>query len=182
MIRYFPITIKDLKGINMPQHRVKAKAVIKKKQQTKPKIVTALMFHKDRRGEVYEVALPKNDEPEPVGQYIFEGKYRDRNPVSGRTNYLESFELDNGDVIFMDECGSMNNSEKNKTVENFYGNLLLVGHNQHGKRADYKTPIEDFFKVLNRTIDAKNKSRTEFIEWAKSMGAKVHDGTEVTQP
>ena len=151
----------------MPQQR-KAKAFIK------PKIVTALMFDKDRRGEVYEVVLPKNDEPEPIGQYIFEGKYGKWNPVSGRANYLESFELDNGDVIFMDECGSMNNSEKNKTVENFYGNLLLVGHNQHGKRADYKTPIEDFFKVLNRTIDAKNKSRTEFIEWAKSMGAKVH--------
>ena len=162
----------------MPQHRVKAKAVIKKKKQTKsePKIVTALMFQKDRRGEVYEVVLPRNTEPKHIGQYIFDGKYGERNPVSGRTNFIESFELDNGDVIYMDECGSMNNSEKNQTVENFYGHLLLVGYNKQGHSTDYKTPIADFFEVLNRTIDAKNKSIQEFMEWAKSVGAKIHDG------
>ncbi len=161
----------------MPQKGNKAKARVKiVKTKSKPKIVTALLFRQDHRGEVMDVSLPRNTEPEPIGQYIFEGKYGKRNPVSGRTNYIETFELDNGDVIYMDECGSMNNSERNQTVQNFYGNLLLVGHNQHGHRTDYKTPIADFFKVLNRTIDAKNKSREEFIEWAKSMGATIHDG------
>ena len=132
----------------MPQHRVKAKAVIKKKQtKSKPNTSVGLLITAD--GSYQLVGIPNDDKAESIGNFIFgEGNYAKENPVSGQRNYIESVDIQ-GHTIFMDECGKLNHTEPNKRFPRWYGNLLICGITRGGRVTNIKFKIGHYSELEN---------------------------------
>ena len=174
------LPLRTLRGITMPQHRVKAKAVIKKKQtksNPKPNTSVGLLITAD--GSYQLVGIPNDDKAESLGNFIFgEGNYAKENPVSGQQNYIESVDIQ-GHTIFMDECGKLNHTEPNKRFPRWYGNLLICGITRGGRVTNIKFKIghycelENLMDQVEPVVNQKIKELEENDKWTAKFLAYV---------
>ncbi len=172
------LPLRTLRGITMPQHRVKAKAVIKKKQtksNPKPNTSVGLLITAD--GSYKLVAIPNDDKAESIGNFIFgEGNYAKENPVSGERNWIESVDIQ-GHTIFMDECGKLNHTEPNKRFPRWYGNLLICGFTPGGRITNMKCrhfgELEIMMDQVTKVLNKKMEELEENDKWMNAFMARA---------